>query len=72
MATRHYSSNLIVISATIDDYIEPATERIVAVGPANELMPRYIEMCEQGIQPSGTRYLWTRGVAKRATGTGWV
>lgn len=66
-----YSKNPIVISATVEDRIEPATERIVIVGPADEVMPRYIEMCEQGIQPIGTRYLWTRGVSKRTTGTGW-
>jgi hypothetical protein len=71
MVTRHYSKNLTVISATVDAYIEPATERIVMVGPADEVMPRYIEMCEAGIQPVGTRYLWTRGISKRATGTGW-
>ena len=70
MVTR-YSKQLTVISATIDEYIEPATERIVAVGPADEIMPRYIKMCEDGIQPIGTRYLWTRGLAKRTTGTGW-
>ena len=70
MVTR-YGKTMTVISATIDEYIEPATERIVMVGPADEVMPRYIEMCEQGIQPIGTRYLWTRGLAKRTTGTGW-
>jgi hypothetical protein len=68
-----YSKKLTVISATIDEYIEPATERIVAIGPADEIMPRYIKMCEDDWPslPIGTRYLWTRGLSQRATGTGW-